>query len=101
MPTLKKITLNRDKIKPSNRWKDKGSNNEYNTSAWQQASKGFRLENPLCINYDVCRNKAQVVDHKHPVRQGGEFWDRNNWQQMCKSCHNRKSALEKQKYNYN
>jgi 5-methylcytosine-specific restriction protein A len=42
-----------------------------------------------------CERLATVVDHIQPVRLGGEFWDRDNWQPMCASCHNAKSAKER------
>jgi 5-methylcytosine-specific restriction protein A len=39
--------------------------------------------------------KATVVDHIIPHR-GDEklFWDRDNWQALCKSCHDHKTWTE-------
>lgn len=57
---------------------------------WQKAREKFLSENPFCADHkkrgrDVL---ATVVDHKVPHR--GEmklFWDRKNWQPLCKQCH--------------
>lgn len=38
---------------------------------------------------------ATVVDHIIP-HKGDQylFWDRSNWQPLCKLCHDRKTATE-------
>jgi len=66
---------------------------------WQQARDGFLKRNPLCV---VCSRKglvvaATVVDHITPHRGDmGLFWDRDNWQSLCKGCHDGfKQRLEK------
>ena len=65
--------------------------------AWQRESKRFLEANPLCEN---CAKegrfvRATVVDHKTPHR-GDErlFWDKGNWQALCKRCHDKKTATE-------
>lgn len=67
------------------------------TYKWQQASKGFLKKHPLCA---MCEAKgiikaAQVVDHIKP-HKGDQtlFWDRKNWQPLCKQCHDRKTFFE-------
>jgi len=38
---------------------------------------------------------ATVVDHITPHKGDNDlFWDRANWQSLCESCHNRKTAAE-------
>lgn len=38
---------------------------------------------------------ATVVDHITPHKGNSElFWDSANWQSLCESCHNRKTAGE-------
>lgn len=66
---------------------------------WQKAREGWLAKHPLCAE---CarrgrRRAASVVDHK--VAHRGDmklFWDRANWQSLCKPCHDSfKQRLEK------
>ncbi len=78
---------------------------------WRKAREGFLVENPLCV---MCAPKpvlGAVVDHKIPHRLGAAlasgdankisaaqklFWDRGNWQTLCKFCHDsKKQRFEK------
>jgi 5-methylcytosine-specific restriction endonuclease McrA len=57
---------------------------------WQQARVGFLKKHPLCkMHEDIGRVvAATVVDHIIPHRGDMSlFWDRNNWQPLCKTCH--------------
>jgi 5-methylcytosine-specific restriction protein A len=64
---------------------------------WREASKAFLAEHPLCAE---CARRgatalASVVDHIQPHRGDQDlFWDRSNWQPLCKPCHDRKTARE-------
>lgn len=57
----------------------------------------FLAEHPLCVK---CMErgvytKATVVDHIIPHR--GDrllFWDKSNWQPLCKACHDKKTGEE-------
>lgn len=66
---------------------------------WQAASKAFLQANPLCVHC-MKQNpprytKATVVDHIVPHRGDQKlFWDRTNWQPLCKSCHDKKTLTE-------
>ena len=69
----------------------------YNTNRWKTLRKQFLREHPLC---EECKKNgvveaATVVDHIKP-HQGDEelFWDQNNWQSLCKQCHDQKTAKE-------
>lgn len=74
------------------------------TSAWQRARDGFLRAHPLCAEHakrgDVVA--AALVDHIQAPRlkqakdsKDAEritqaqalFWNRDNWQPLCKSCH--------------
>jgi 5-methylcytosine-specific restriction endonuclease McrA len=70
---------------------ERGSANERGyTYRWQKSAKLFLDEHPLCI---FCEQQghitaATVVDHIKPHRGDNElFWDKNNWQALCKPCH--------------
>lgn len=61
-------------------------------SRWQRARAEFlrQPENVCCV---MCEEEgrttlATVVDHRVPHRgDEGLFWDRNNWQALCKAHH--------------
>ena len=66
---------------------------------WQKERKEFLFRNPECC---YCQSQgrvtlASVVDHVIPHR-GDErlFWNRDNWQPLCKSCHS--SIKQKEEY---
>jgi 5-methylcytosine-specific restriction endonuclease McrA len=58
---------------------------------WRKARDAYIRENPLCV---MCLPKrivqATVVDHIIP-HKGDQtlFWDRGNWQSLCKPHHDR------------
>ena len=93
MPTIpRKQTPDPRRMKEGRR--DSPQDKRYWSYAWRRARIGFLGKHPTCV---VCERLATVVDHIHPVTQGGEFWDRNNWQPMCEPCHNAKSSSERRK----
>lgn len=66
-------------------------------SRWRAVRNRFLKANPLCVK---CKEqgkltKAAVVDYIKPHR-GDEnlFWDKSNWQALCKSCHDNKTMTE-------
>lgn len=65
--------------------------------AWQKARKQYLAAHPLCVQCvaEGRYRKATVVDHIIPHR-GDErlFWDRSNWQPLCKAHHDRKTGNE-------
>lgn len=76
----------------TNSWRgDKQTANQrgYNYE-WQQARLVFLNDNPLC---KYCESEgrvtaAAIVDHV--IAHRGDmalFWDRTNWQSLCKPCH--------------
>ncbi|MCI5096646.1 MAG: HNH endonuclease [Rhodobacteraceae bacterium] len=69
----------------------------YADQNWIRASKAFLRRNPLC--HDCAElgavEPATEVDHIQPHRGDVRlFWDRSNWQSLCKPCHSRKTARE-------
>ena len=64
---------------------------------WQKARKSYLEAHPLCVQ---CAKqgkyvRATVVDHIIPHRGDQKlFWDQNNWQALCKSCHDKKTLTE-------
>lgn len=69
----------------------------YSTKAWKDARRAFLKRHPLCVD---CGGlglvvEAREVDHIKPHRgDRALFFDRTNWQSLCRSCHSRKTARE-------
>ena len=64
---------------------------------WRKASKAYLRRNPLCV-YCLQTGKskgARVVDHIVPHKgDRALFWDIDNWQGLCKRCHDSVKATE-------
>ena len=64
---------------------------------WRKARLCYLREHPLCVE---CQRHgrvtpATVVDHIQPHRGNRDlFWDVENWQPLCKGCHDKKTARE-------
>ena len=62
---------------------------------WQAARKRYLSLHPLCTqcHQNGILAPATVVDHIIPHRgDDGLFWDKSNWQPLCKACHDRKTG---------
>lgn len=91
-------TMYCDKHKSTKREdKRKSANERGYTYQWQKASKAFLAHHPLCVMCEAIGivKAAEVVDHIKP-HNGNQnlFWDKKNWQPLCKKCHDRKTATE-------
>jgi 5-methylcytosine-specific restriction protein A len=73
-----------------------GKDDRYHTMEWRMLRATILEREPLCRACgDAGRVElAKVVDHIHPVTDGGKFFDELNLQPLCTSCHNSKSAKE-------
>ncbi|GMA48648.1 HNH endonuclease [Alicyclobacillus contaminans] len=66
-------------------------------SRWRKARLAYLRAHPLCAE---CQRQgrltpATVVDHIKPHKgDKALFWDVHNWQPLCKSCHDAKTARE-------
>jgi len=74
--------------------RDSAHKRGYNRT-WQKQSKVFLSQAKWCRKCmaDDKYNIATVVDHIIPHRRNKElFWDKTNWQALCKRCHDQKTA---------
>ncbi|WP_109512791.1 HNH endonuclease [Pseudomonas ovata] len=64
---------------------------------WQKAREVYLRDNPLCVYCERLgrTTAAGVVDHRIPHQGDQElFWDRSNWQSLCKPCHDSTKQAE-------
>ena len=86
-----------EKHKPLHPEENRGASARGYGRAWQKARKQYLSTHPLCV---MCMKegryrKATVVDHVVPHRGDIKlFWDRDNWQSLCKEHHDRKTLTE-------
>ena len=85
-------------LKPKTTKKRKESRQEqlYSTKKWRKFRRAILAEQGGYCN--ECGNTVPDyllhVDHITPIAQGGELWDIDNLQVLCKRCHGRKTAAE-------
>lgn len=78
----------------------------YHTARWREIRKAFLLghttwngtmvPNTLCLE---CYKNGKVVpsntvDHIQRIKSGGDAYDLNNLQALCRACHDTKSSKE-------
>lgn len=96
MPTRPGSRQRNYAFKPAVR--DRGRLSEfYNTGRWKRERTAFRREHPLCAE---CKRNgrlkpSEVVDHliPHPIV---DFWNRDNWQALCRRCNLAKGVSDAQ-----
>lgn len=70
---------------------------------WRQERAKFLQQHPLCV---YCQKNgklsfANVVDHIIPHKGDDRlFWDKSNWQPLCKHCHDSTKAKEEKQQGY-
>ncbi len=80
----RKVQAKRRREKPWVQW--------YRSRQWREIRARFLEDHPQC---EDCGAEATVVDHIRSHRgDAALFWSRENWQPLCKSCHDRKTATE-------
>ncbi len=65
--------------------------------AWQNARKRFLEAHPLCEECFKQGKYVKATDVDHIIPHRGDkllFWNVDNWQALCHSCHSRKTALK-------
>lgn len=73
-----------------------GRDERYHTPAWRQLRLVILEREPICrtCRYEDRISRATQIDHIRPVTAGGDFYDAENLQPLCASCHSSKSAKE-------
>lgn len=83
-------------VEPRKDYRESASARGYDVR-WRRESKAFLLKHPLCVECQKLGEvtPAKVVDHIVPHKGNKKiFWDRSNWQALCKKHHDIKTAKE-------
>lgn len=65
----------------------------YDNPRWRALRRQVRREQPWCA-VDGCRNMTAEVDHIVAMQDGGDPFDRDNVQGLCRRHHSEKTADE-------
>ena len=65
----------------------------YNTSRWRAIRDLVRQRDPVCRMCNV--EPTHTIDHIKPIRNGGDAWDMDNMQGLCKRCNISKTSKQK------
>ncbi|WP_308444462.1 HNH endonuclease [Laribacter hongkongensis] len=66
-------------------------------SRWRKARDTYLRGHPLCVECGKSDKVVPATEVDHVVPHKGDqslFWDTDNWQPLCKSCHSAKTARE-------
>lgn len=66
-------------------------------SRWRRERLAFLKQNPLCVHCEQEGTVKAAKEVDHIVPHKGDmvlFWDKNNWQSLCKRHHSVKTAKE-------
>jgi 5-methylcytosine-specific restriction protein A len=71
----------------------------YNSARWRKLRAGHLAKQPLCVDpygvHGAAAALATDLDHIEPHKEDWDkFWDHDNHQGLCKSCHSTKTAKE-------
>lgn len=65
----------------------------YYTQRWRNLRNWYISRNPLC-SMCLAHNRvtrAEIVDHIKEVKDGGDMWNVDNLQSLCRLCHAEKT----------
>ena len=76
--------------------KDKEHEKFYNSKAWRHLSLSYKMKHPVC-EVEGCNQQSYYTDNIIPMSQGGDEWNEDNFQALCKSCNGSKTAKQSSK----
>lgn len=72
----------------------------YNSSRWKKLRELVKQRDKGLCQPCFKQNRVEIgviVDHIVEIKDGGAKWDIDNLELLCRSCHNIKTAKEKEK----
>tara|TARA_R110000824_G_scaffold249807_1_gene438677 strand:+ start:58 stop:393 length:336 start_codon:yes stop_codon:yes gene_type:complete len=85
--------------KKGKKYKVSENHSFYNSKSWRELRKMFISEFPLCAwcEEEGIVKGADIVDHIHEIKNGGEMLDPSNLMSMCLPHHNQKTIWTRNK----
>ena len=84
-------------VKPEYKRKVRSHHSLYNTGSWRRSRKSYIQHHPLCMRCKKYGMTTASTDVDHIIPHRGDpdlFYDINNWQALCHSCHAWKTQRE-------
>lgn len=77
-------------------WSISPASGLHNSKRWRKTARLHKQQNPLCVEClkEGISNPVDHTDHIVPVRDGGDPYDPDNMQSLCKSHHFEKTMQE-------
>ena len=66
----------------------------YRSKQWIAVRNSFRMQNPLCKNWEQCGGVTHTVDHIKPISEGGAVFNWENLQPLCQKCNSSKTGKQ-------
>lgn len=94
---VKSKTSQEDRQRKYEHHYDEKGRNIYSTYRWKKLRKQKVTLNPICEHCEEhgIAKSVEEVDHIIEIEDGGEIWDINNLQSLCKQCHINKTNKSK------
>lgn len=70
----------------------------YASRRWRDVTRPLQLRrHPLCDDHEQRGQVVQAtqVDHRKPLKEGGDPWDPSNLRSLCAPCHSVKTNADK------
>ena len=94
MPTMPTNKYQPYDTKKAKNWlRNKEDVKFYSGGTWRKFSKDYKRNNPVC-EVDGCTNPSYYTDHIKPISEGGDKYEYDNIQALCKSCNGRKTQKQ-------
>tara|TARA_R100000655_G_scaffold40612_4_gene76414 strand:+ start:4073 stop:4414 length:342 start_codon:yes stop_codon:yes gene_type:complete len=77
---------------------DKSNSHIYKSNHWLKVRQIVLHKQPICVMCEANGRytTANTIDHIQPINKGGDVFALNNLQALCSSCHNSKSAKDRE-----
>lgn len=75
--------------------RNKEADKFYQSKEWKAVRAIAKARQPFCV---ACGKPTEIIDHIVPIEYGGAALNLDNLQGLCRSCHNKKTAQDEEKF---